>query len=178
LNHSYRVPYYEPAGTDATIYDPWPDFKFKNDTNKYLLIQTFMEGSSLRFELWGTKDGRVASSTYPVIYNIVQPEPKKIIETADLKPGEEKCTEKAHAGADAYFDYSVVYPNGESKERRFKSHYVPWQEVCLFGVATSTEANLQKASSTKEIIITATSTTSKTENIPAIDIPKIENVAN
>ncbi|PJA91906.1 hypothetical protein CO134_02925, partial [Candidatus Kuenenbacteria bacterium CG_4_9_14_3_um_filter_39_14] len=24
-NHSYRVGYYEPAGTDATIYSPWPD---------------------------------------------------------------------------------------------------------------------------------------------------------
>jgi hypothetical protein len=51
-----------------------------------------------------------------------------------LKPGEKKCTEKAHNGADAYFDYKVVYPDGEIKEKRFSSHYVPWREVCLLGV--------------------------------------------
>jgi len=146
-NHSYRVGYYEPAGTDATIYDPWPDFRFKNDTEKYLLLQTYMEENELRFELWGTQDGRVASTTYPVIYNIVEPGPKKIIETIDLEPGKEKCTESAHAGADAYFDYFVKYLGGEKKERRFKSHYVPWQEVCLVGVEELS------ASSTKEDVM-------------------------
>ncbi|MBL7058753.1 VanW family protein [Patescibacteria group bacterium] len=147
-NHSYRVGYYEPAGTDATIYDPWPDFKFVNDTNKYLLLQTFMEGDELRFEFWGTQDGRVSSTSDPVIYNIVQPGPKKVIETTDLPLGVEKCTERAHAGADAYFDYSILDKNGELRERRFSSHYVPWQEVCLIGVeeslATTTDENILK----------------------------------
>lgn len=133
-NHSYRVGYYEPAGTDATIYDPWPDFKFLNDTDKYLLLQTYMEDNELRFELWGTQDGRIASTTEPTIYNIVEPGPTKIIETTDLEPGKRKCTESAHSGADAYFDYSVLYKDDTLKERRFKSHYVPWQEVCLVGV--------------------------------------------
>ena len=144
-NHSYRVGYYEPAGTDATIYDPWPDFKFKNDTEKFLLLQTFMEGDILKFEFWGTQDGRVSSTTYPVIYNIVEPGPRKVIETTDLEPGKEKCTERAHSGADAYFDYLVQYADGEKKEERFKSYYVPWQEVCLVGVEELT------ASSTNEI---------------------------
>ena len=145
-NHSYRVAYYEPAGTDATIYDPWPDFKFLNDTGNYLLLQTFMEANELRFELWGTQDGRIASTSKPVIYNIVKPGEAKIIETTDLEPGKRKCTESAHAGADAYFDYSVLYKDDLLKERRFKSHYVPWREVCLVGVeelsASSTEEKI------------------------------------
>jgi len=135
-NHSYRVSYYEPAGTDATIYDPWPDFRFINNTGKHILIQTNInkEENHIWFDFWGTSDGRVASTTYPTIYNIVKPAPTKIIETEDLKPGEKKCTEHAHNGADAYFDYSVVYSNGDKKEERFKSHYTPWREVCLVGV--------------------------------------------
>ncbi len=133
-NHSYRVPYYEPAGTDATIYDPWPDFKFINDTNNYVLIQTRIDGDNLYFDFWGAKDGRTVEQTKPIIYNIVSPGPAKLIETTDLKPGEKKCTERAHKGADTYFDYKVTYHSGEIKEKRFSSHYVPWQEVCLTGV--------------------------------------------
>ena len=139
-NHSYRVSYYEPAGTDATIYNPWPDFKFINDTPNNILIQTRIEKDELYYDFWGTKDGRIATATYPVIYNIKKPAPAKYIETLDLAVGEKKCTEHAHNGADAYFDYKVIYPKKENeekseiKETRFKSHYVPWRAVCLIGV--------------------------------------------
>ncbi len=143
-NHSYRVSYYEPAGTDATIYSPRPDLKFKNDTEHNILIQARFEGANdMYFDFWGTSDGRLATTTYPVIYNIVRPGPTQIIETTDLKPGEKKCTEKAHSGAEAYFDYTVVYKAGtedENKiETRFHSKYVPWREVCLVGVAPKEE---------------------------------------
>lgn len=144
-NHSYRVSYYEPAGTDATIYNPWPDLKFINDTGNHILIQHHIDGNDLYFDFWGTKDGRSVERTDPTIYNIIAPGPTKYIETADLAVGEEKCTEIAHNGADAYFDYKVTYANKEVKEERFKSHYVPWRKVCLIGVekiSTSSEEAL------------------------------------
>jgi vancomycin resistance protein YoaR len=135
-NHSYRVRYYEPAGTDATIYDPAPDYKFKNDTGNYILIQTRVddEHSKLYFDFWGTPDGRKVTQTEPEIYNIVPPGPGKLIETLDLPVGTKKCTEVAHSGADAKFDYTITYANGQADKTTFKSHYVPWQEVCLIGV--------------------------------------------
>ncbi len=143
-NHSYRVSYYEPAGTDATIYSPRPDLKFKNDTNHNILIQARFEGANdMYFDFWGTSDGRLSTTTYPVIYNIVRPGPTQIIETTDLKPGEKKCTERAHSGAEAYFDYFVTYNPGtelENKvENRFYSKYVPWREVCLVGIEAKAE---------------------------------------
>jgi vancomycin resistance protein YoaR len=153
-NHSYRVSYYEPAGTDATIYDPWPDYKFKNDTAHHILIQSRMNGNDLYFDFWGTPDGRQATNTYPVIYNIKKPGPTKLIETTTLKPGQKKCTESAHNGADAYFDYKVIYPDGRVEDTRFKSHYVPWQAVCLIGVDKLTkdkEAEAKAASSTPAV---------------------------
>ena len=58
----------------------------------------------------------------------------KLVETLSLPPGKKKCTETAHAGADAEFTYTVTYPNGEVKTEVFKSHYRPWQAVCLIGV--------------------------------------------
>ncbi len=150
-NHSYRVSYYEPAGTDATIYDPSPDLRFINDTGNYILIQSRIEGTKIYFDMWGTKDGRKVEETAPTIYNIVKPKPPKITETLDLPPGEMKCTELAHNGADAYFNYTVAYPGGDIKKRTFYSHYVPWQKVCLLGVKqlstpTSTPENATSTS--------------------------------
>ncbi|MDP3899692.1 MAG: VanW family protein [bacterium] len=143
-NHSYRVSYYEPAGTDATIYDPAPDYKFLNDTPSYILIQSRIEGDDLYFDFWGTYDGRIAEQTKPVIFNITYPPATKLIETDTLPPGEKKCTERAHNGADASFDYKVTYSDGALKEENFFSRYRPWQEVCLIGAektASSTPAS-------------------------------------
>ncbi len=64
-NHSYAVSYYTQPygvpGVDATIYYPPVDFKFRNDTANYILIQTILEGSSLKFQFYGTKEkeGRI-----------------------------------------------------------------------------------------------------------------------
>ncbi len=142
-NHSYRVSYYEPAGMDATIYDPKPDLRFLNDTGHYILVQSRIEGTKLYFDFWGTSDGRVATTTKPVVYNLVPPPPSKQIKTTDLKPGQKKCTEAAHTGADTKFDYSVWYPGqSEPVKETFASHYIPWQEVCLIG-ATQEEIDAE-----------------------------------
>jgi vancomycin resistance protein YoaR len=154
-NHSYRVAYYEPAGMDAAVYIPQPDVRFLNDTNNYILIQSRIAGDDIYFDFWGVSDGRQVEITKPVVYNIVKPAATKIVETTDLKPGEKKCTERAHNGADAYFDYKVTYnPNTDqasTTEKRFSSHYVPWQEVCLLGVkqiTASSTPNTNTGSST------------------------------
>ena len=142
---------------DAAVYIPNPDVRFINDTPDYILIQFRIEGNDIYFDFWGKEDGRTATTTKPVIYNIVKPEPTKYIESEDLAPGEEKCTERAHNGADAYFDYTVIYPEGSTttpiQERRFNSHYVPWREVCLIGKELPSEEEIiQEENKTEEII--------------------------
>ena len=133
-NHSYRVRYYEPAGTDATIYYPKPDFRFRNDTLASILISARIVKEDVIFDFWGSSDGRSASTSASKISDIVEPPPMKLIETLELPPGKKKCTETAHAGANAEFTYSVLYPNGDDKKMVFHSHYRPWQAVCLVGV--------------------------------------------
>jgi len=133
-NHSYNMPYYQPAGIDATIYDPYPDFKFINDTKNHILIQAKANNKEMTIELWGVKDGRVVTKIEPVIYDIVKPKPTKIIMTYTLSSGQRKCTYAAYDGADAYFDYEVAYADGTVKKERFSSHYIPRQGVCLVGI--------------------------------------------
>jgi len=152
-NHSYRVSYYEPAGTDATIYIPNPDLKFINDTGNNILIQTRFEGDNdVYFDFWGKSDGRIVSSTTPVIFNIIKPAPTKIVETTELPVGQKKCTESAHNGAQTYFDYTVVYnPETENENKvvtRFNSKYVPWQAVCLLGVEKLSTTTATSSTST------------------------------
>lgn len=139
-NHSYAVSYYaddrnHQPGTDATIYDPAPDFAFINDTPGYILLQTRVEGNDLYFDFWGTRDGRIAEFSPPVTSNWIQPPALKEIETTELAPGERKCTESAHAGVSAAFTYAIDYADGKRHEEEFRSVYKPWQAVCLVGVA-------------------------------------------
>lgn len=59
VNHAFAISYYTAPfgapGVDATIYYPQVDFKFRNDTGSYLLMQTHMEGTTLKFDFYGTK---------------------------------------------------------------------------------------------------------------------------
>ena len=142
-NHSYQVGYYFEngvSGTDATIYDPKPDFRFLNDTGHWVLLDPHMDGAILNFKFWGTPDGRKASRTIPKTLATQPAPPKKEIFTTDLPPGKVKCTEKAHSGATMMFTYSVEYPDGTVKKEDFKSYYKPWAEVCLVGVAATSTA--------------------------------------
>lgn len=152
-NHSYSVGYYLEnglPGTDATIYDPNPDFKFINNTGNYILVQTRIIGDDLYFDFWGTSDGRRAERTTPRVWNWVSPPATKYVETLDLPVGTKKCTESAHKGVDTSFDYTITYADGTKDETTFASHYKPWQAVCLIGVETLTPEN---ATSTDEILV-------------------------
>ncbi|MEK7615298.1 MAG: VanW family protein [Patescibacteria group bacterium] len=139
-NHSLVVSYYnDPSnkkpGTDATIYDPNPDFKFTNDTGHYLLLQTenLIETQELKFTFWGTSDGRKGSYEPPTVLRWIPAGEAKNIETPDLKPGEQKCQE-AHVGADASFTYTIARPDGTQEVTPFTSHYRPLPKICLVGV--------------------------------------------
>jgi vancomycin resistance protein YoaR len=175
-NHSYNVSYYSPTGTDATIYDPAPDFRFLNDTQHHVLVHTVndTQNSRLIYEIWGTKDGRTVEMTEPVQYDWVPAPPTKIIETTDLAPGVKKCTESAHAGVKAYFDRVITRSDGNVEEERFHSTYRPWQAVCLVGVEELSNEAAEGEQEGEEPVVTDPegSAVVEQESIPeAADLP-------
>jgi vancomycin resistance protein YoaR len=138
-NHSLVVRYYnDPSngnpGTDATIYEPNPDFRFLNDTGHPILFQAEMdeENYELRFTFWGTSDGRTGSYTPPTLVRWIGTGEPIRVETEDLEPGVEKC-QGSHVGADAEFTYTIERPDGTKEETVFTSHYRPLPEICLVG---------------------------------------------
>ncbi len=150
-NHSYRVRYYEPAGTDATLYDPAPDFKFVNDTASHAVLITKITGDLARFEFWGTRDGRVQKQGPIKTWNVTAPPEPKLIETSELAEGAKKCFETPHAGATTSFTYAITYPDGTVKTQDFRSVYKPWQQQCLVGKAGAPRISLGKDGSLKEL---------------------------
>lgn len=139
-NHGLVVSYYNDLvngnpGTDATVYEPFIDFKFKNDTKNYILVQTEMDRDKqeLVFSIWGTNDGRSGTYTRPQVERWIPYGEEKTIETTELPVGEKKC-QSPFTGADAFFTYIRTLPDGTIEEREFKSHYRPLPRICLVGV--------------------------------------------
>lgn len=157
-NHSYRVRYYEPAGTDATLYDPAPDFKFVNDTQSHAILITKITGDVARFEFWGTRDGRVQKQGPIKTWNITPPPEPKLIETSELAEGVKRCFESPHSGATTNFTYSITYPDGTVKEQDFRSVYKPWQQQCLIGKPGAPRIVLGGDGSIKELPPAASAT--------------------
>lgn len=138
-NHSLVVSYYNDLannkpGTDATIYDPAPDLKIKNDTGAYILLITENDTatSTLSFSFWGTPDGREGSYTPPVVLNWVAAGEKITKETDTLAPGVTKC-QAAHPGATTNFTYNIKWADGTVTSRDFPSTYRALPTICLVG---------------------------------------------
>ncbi|NQV12001.1 VanW family protein [Candidatus Uhrbacteria bacterium] len=140
-NHSLVVGYYNDAtngnpGTDATLYDPAPDFRFVNDTGNYILMMNNLdvETGQLTFTFWGTNDGRKGYYTPPIVKNWIGAGPTQTTYTADLPPGARKC-QGAHPGANTSFTYIVERSDGTVEEVVYESHYRPLPTICLVGLS-------------------------------------------
>ena len=110
--HAYRVHYYEEdmgPGYDATVYSPTTDFKFKNDTPNYILIQTHTDTANkvLTFELYGTSDGRKSEISKSVITEVTPPPPDLYTDDPTLSNGTIKQIDFKAWGAKVYFNYKV-----------------------------------------------------------------------
>lgn len=143
-NHSLAVSYYNDAtngnpGTDATLYDPTPDFTFTNDFPTYILLAAHAdsEKGEVTITFWGTKDGRSGSYTPPVVLTRTPAGATTYTETSALPAGVTQC-QHGFTGYTTTFDYNITYANGISKTVPFLSSYRPLPETCLVGKAVET----------------------------------------
>lgn len=126
-NHSYAVSYYAyPSGygLDATIYDPYPDFRFLNDTQGHLLVQGYIEGSSAYFVLYGSYDDRRVKMEGPVSYGYHSISEPQVTYTDELAPGERVLDSYAHTGFKTDWWRTIYYADGtESERENYHSNY-------------------------------------------------------
>jgi vancomycin resistance protein YoaR len=66
-NHALYISHY-PQGRDATVNYPDIDLRFRNDTDKWMLLRAFVGSSALTVNLYGAPTGRrVESETGPLV---------------------------------------------------------------------------------------------------------------
>ncbi len=142
--HGYRVSWYETGsgpGFDATIYTPDVDFKFRNDTQNYLLIQTYTdpETGTLAFRFYGTPAGRLVSIDGPFEENVVSHGSAVYQEDSSLPKGTVKQVDWAKDGVDVTVHRAVTEGDEIIHQDTFFSRYKPWRAVYLVGTATDEE---------------------------------------
>lgn len=146
--HSYRVLYYEQtagggtnknlAGLDATVYFPVVDFKFKNDTDHWLLMETYVNRGARRltWKFYSTDVGRTVEWSTTGLRNKKDPPDPIYEENEKLKKGEIKQVDWAVEGATVTVTRDVYQGGNKLWRDTFKTKYMPWAAVCQYGPGT------------------------------------------
>jgi vancomycin resistance protein YoaR len=141
--HAYRVRYYETGtgspgpGLDATVFVPRVDFQFTNDTEFWLLMETYVyNNNQLQWKFYSSSDGRQVNWSSSGPQNIKQPDPPLYRENSELDTGVIKQVEWEAEGMDVVI-YRTVTRQGEVlHEDVFRTRYLPWQAVYEYGPGT------------------------------------------
>jgi vancomycin resistance protein YoaR len=146
--HAYRVGYYEMnaagstntnlVGLDATVYAPIVDFKFQNDTEYWLLMETYVDpgARTITWKFYSTSDGRTVEWDTTGVQNVESPPDDIYEENAELSKGEVKQVDWAAQGADVTV-FRSVYRDGQLiNEDTITTHYEPWANVFQYGPGT------------------------------------------
>lgn len=151
-NHSYVVTYYSPQGTDATIYPPSVDMKFRNDTPGALLIQSFTdEDDHAYFIYYGTKDQRSTEVFGPYIFGrSAAPAATKTIYTTDIPPGQTRKAGERHDGMKVLWYRSVAKEQNEPKIESFYSAYEARPLTYQVGVTAAEMERLRGGATVEE----------------------------
>jgi vancomycin resistance protein YoaR len=136
--HAYRVGWYERGagpGLDASVFSPYVDFKFKNDTPYHILIEAYANDAAgrLTFKFYSTSDGRQVTISDPAIENVVPHPPDKIEEDPTLPAGTRQQVDYAADGADVTVTRTVTRDGQVISEDRVFTRYQPWQAIFKVG---------------------------------------------
>lgn len=155
--HAYRVSYYEQtasgavdprlAGLDATVYFPLVDFKFRNDTPYWILMETYVSSTSLTWKFYSTKDGRSVTWETTGPTNVVQAPAPSFEENPELKKNEMKQVDWAANGADITVTRTVWRDGAVYFQDSVTTHYEPWQAICQYGPGSKNPEKLAKEKS-------------------------------
>jgi len=146
--HAYRVLYYEQnpngsnnpklAGLDATVYVPVVDFKFTNDSDHWLLMETYVyqDYRQLVWKFYSTSDGRTVEWSTTGLKQKKDPPDPVYEENSDLAKGEIRQVDWAVEGATVTVTRDVYRDGQKLWQDIFKTKYQPWAAVCQYGPGT------------------------------------------
>ncbi len=146
--HAYRVGYYEQradqshdpklTGLDATVYVPIVDFRFTNDTDHWLLMETYVyEGyRQLVWKFYSTDDGRSVDWSTTGLRSKKDPPDPIYEENPELAKGEIKQVDWAVEGGTVTITRDVFRDGQKLWQDNFTTKYQPWAAICQYGPGT------------------------------------------
>ena len=158
-SHAYRVSYYEMiasgavdpnlAGLDATVFFPLVDFKFKNDSPYWILMETYLNENArtLTWKFYSTRDGRSVTKETTGPTNVVPAPPPIYEEKPELRKNEMKQVDWAANGADVTVTRTVWLNGAVLFQDQITTHYQPWQAICQYGPDSKDPEKLAKEKS-------------------------------
>jgi vancomycin resistance protein YoaR len=143
-NHALYISHY-PLGRDATVDYPDLDLKFKNDTDRWLLLRTFVGSGSLTVNLYGRpQHRRVESTAAPLV--VTGPVPVQLVKDPALLKGK-RVVDVAGTAPMATSVHRVVYgPDGKVMyDSSWSSHYVGETSIVRVGTKPPPKKKKPKA---------------------------------
>ena len=142
--HAYRVGYYEQGpespgpGLDATVFSPVADFRFINDRDAWLIMESDFdeEQKTLTFRFYSAEDGRNVAVSEAEISDVKEPKETVYEENRELDQGVIEQVDWENEGAKVIVE-RVVERGGELLIEDFvRTTYQPWGSVFQFGPGT------------------------------------------
>ena len=144
--HAYRVGYYEQtsggldqnlAGLDATVFVPLVDFKFRNDTDDWLLMETYVNSDlSLTWKFYSTADGRQVESHTTGPTDLTDPPDPLYRENPELDKGVVKQVDWEVEGARVVVSRTVTRDGEVLYNDTYTTVYQPWRAIYEYGPGT------------------------------------------
>tara|TARA_A100001037_G_scaffold293079_1_gene309232 strand:- start:691 stop:2526 length:1836 start_codon:yes stop_codon:yes gene_type:complete len=139
--HAYRVGYYEQGanspgpGLDATIFSPVADFRFLNDRDDWLLIESYLDldDQSLSYKFYSGSDSREVSVSEPSISDVVDAKDPVYEFNSDLDDGEIRQVDWENKGAKVVVERKVENNGVVIIDEEISTRYQPWGSVYQFG---------------------------------------------
>ena len=139
--HAYRVRYYELGsnspgpGFDATVFVPVVDFKFTNDRDAWLLLETYISGSQLIWKFYSSPDSREIQWSSQQLNHEDAPESLYKV-NPDLPKGKIKQVDWAADGLDVIVTRTVIVDGEMLYDDTIETHYLPWRAIYEYGPGT------------------------------------------
>jgi vancomycin resistance protein YoaR len=134
--HSHSLPVtYVPAGRDATVVYEGADFRFKNNTDKYLYLRTLVTGNKLTIKIFGNKNYIRNVKIQSWVIEVFKPKTVRR-EDPNLEIGKAVVTQKGISGCYARAERLFTVGDKTVKEELPPSFYNPLDEIIAVGTKT------------------------------------------
>jgi vancomycin resistance protein YoaR len=172
--HSYRVAYYDPPGFEATVFAPYKNLIFRNDTGAPLFVQVTWYTRSARLEMhfFGAKPDRRVDISRGYVSNLRQPPAPRFVADPEVRLGRAKRLSGAERGMNVRIDRVVRYNTGRVARDSTFSSYVPWGELWAVNPQDARVQNTVPVASTSSLPVNTS-----TDTLSAIVAPLVPSLS-